>query len=112
MRQSSLIAAHLAAHSYRDAIFTPGLGYVAASGTVAEETSHYYDQAPVISQLCLHLWFAGLRERLIARKLPRQEYWACRVADILAGFGDGCRRYPLTRVRVPASPMLFKLSAI
>jgi len=59
MRQSSLIAAHLAAHSYRYSVFAPGLGYVAASGTVAEEMSHYYDQSPVISQLCLHLWFAG-----------------------------------------------------
>jgi hypothetical protein len=48
MRKASLIAAHLAAHFYRHAVFAPGLGYVAASGTVAEETSHYNDQSPVI----------------------------------------------------------------
>ena len=35
MRQPSLIAAHFAAHFYRYAILSRGLGYVAASWTVA-----------------------------------------------------------------------------
>ena len=33
--------------------------------------------------------------------------WTRRVVDILAGFGDYGRRYPLTWVRVPASPLIF-----
>jgi hypothetical protein len=49
MRKASLIAAHFAAHFYRHAVFTPGLSHIAASGTVAKESSHYYDQSPVIS---------------------------------------------------------------
>jgi len=48
--------------------------------------------------------FAGKVNSLKAKKDCR---WARRVEDILAGFGGYCRRYPLTWVRVPASPLNF-----
>jgi len=41
MRLMPLIAAHLAAHLNGYAIFTPGLGHIAASGTIAEKAGHY-----------------------------------------------------------------------
>jgi len=43
MRQSSLIAAHFAVHFYSYTILSPGLSYIAASGTVVQETSGYFD---------------------------------------------------------------------
>jgi hypothetical protein len=56
MRQTSLIAAHLAAHIHKHTIFAPGFGYVAASGTVIQEASRYHDQSPAALQLSLDLF--------------------------------------------------------
>ena len=110
MRQTSLISAHLAAHIHKHTIFAPGLGHVAASGTVVQEMSHCYDQylqlsylSVLIHRLASRCLFAGKVNSLEATS---DGLWARRVVDILAGFGDYCRRYPLTWVRVPASPLL------
>ena len=60
----SLIAAHLAAHIHRHTIFGPGLGNVAASRTVVQETSHCYDQFRC-SRLSIKIYFAEIISTII-----------------------------------------------
>jgi len=51
MRLHSLITAHFAAHSYSHTVLSPGLGNIATSGTVAQETSHCHDKSSAALQL-------------------------------------------------------------
>jgi hypothetical protein len=57
MRQPSLIAAHLAAHIHKHTIFAPGLCYVAASGTVVQETGCCHCSIPGSSSVWIYFRF-------------------------------------------------------
>ena len=60
MRQMTLITAHFAAYIHKHAVFAPGLGYVAALGTVVQEMSHCYDQYLQLSYLSALIYLSTL----------------------------------------------------